>query len=64
MQGVHQVFEGVPDRKWLPDEPRVCRMVFIGKYMHAEDFEEAFKNCLVTDASKPVAAPAPAAASA
>lgn len=44
------MFEGTPDRKWLPDEPRVSRMVFIGKYLHAEDFQEAFEACLVKPA--------------
>lgn len=63
LQGVHQVFEGTPDRKWLPDEPRVSRMVFIGKYMHAEDFQEAFEACLVKTAVVEVlAADAPATA--
>ncbi|KAG2485498.1 hypothetical protein HYH03_015771 [Edaphochlamys debaryana] len=46
-QGVHQVFEGVPDRKWLPGEKRCCKMVFIGKYLERADFEEAFRSCLV-----------------
>ncbi|PNH03634.1 COBW domain-containing protein 1 [Tetrabaena socialis] len=46
-QGVHQVFEGVPDRKWNPGEKRCCKMVFIGKYLERADFEDAFKSCLV-----------------
>ncbi|GLC59688.1 hypothetical protein PLESTB_001522700 [Pleodorina starrii] len=46
-QGVHQVFEGIPDRQWLPGEKRCCKMVFIGKYLERADFEEAFKSCLV-----------------
>ncbi|KXZ50419.1 hypothetical protein GPECTOR_16g593 [Gonium pectorale] len=54
-QGVHQVFEGVADRKWLPGEKRCCKMVFIGKYLVREDFEEAFKSCLVSK-PEPVAA--------
>ncbi|GIL48387.1 hypothetical protein Vafri_4646 [Volvox africanus] len=51
-QGVHQVFEGIPDRKWLPEEKRCCKMVFIGKYLERDDFEEAFRSCLVV--SEPV----------
>ncbi|GIL74605.1 hypothetical protein Vretimale_2159 [Volvox reticuliferus] len=47
-QGVHQVFEGIPDRKWLPEEKRCCKMVFIGKYLERDDFEEAFRSCLVS----------------
>lgn len=57
-QGVHQVFEGVPDRKWLPGEPRTCKMVFIGKYLLPEDFREAFESCLVKKEDKQ---PAPVA---
>ncbi|GLI69384.1 hypothetical protein VaNZ11_013985 [Volvox africanus] len=48
-QGVHQVFEGIPDRKWLPEEKRCCKMVFIGKYLERDDFEEAFRSCLVSE---------------
>lgn len=33
VQGVHQMFEGIPDRKWLPGEERTCKMVFIGKFL-------------------------------
>ncbi len=35
-QGVHSVFEGVPDRKWRPDEKRCCKMVFIGDCRRAQ----------------------------
>ena len=45
-QGVHMMFEGVPDRKWRADERRVNKMVFIGKDLNKEDFEEAFRGCL------------------
>ncbi|GAX80229.1 hypothetical protein CEUSTIGMA_g7667.t1 [Chlamydomonas eustigma] len=44
--GVHMMFEGLPDRKWRPDERRVNKMVFIGRDLSREDFEEAFKSCL------------------
>ena len=40
------MFEGVPDRKWRPDEKRTNKMVFIGKDLSKEDFAEAFKGCL------------------
>lgn len=30
LQGVHSIFEGVPDRQWLPEEKRMCKLVFIG----------------------------------
>jgi G3E family GTPase len=42
------MFEGLPDRKWRPDERRVNKMVFIGKDLSREDFEEAFKSCIVS----------------
>lgn len=42
------MFEGVPDRKWRPDEKRINKMVFIGKDLSKEDFAEAFKGCLAT----------------
>lgn len=45
--GVHMMFEGNPDRKWHADEPRINKMVFIGKDLSREDFTEAFKSCLV-----------------
>jgi len=47
-QGVHMMFEGVPDRKWRPEEKRNNRMVFIGKDLNKEDFAEAFRGCLAT----------------
>lgn len=58
-QGVHQLFDGAPDRKWLPGEKRVCKLVFIGRYLNADDFTEAFRSCLVSrdaEAKAPVAA--------
>ena len=51
-QGVHALFEGSPERPW-GDEPRVSRMVFIGKNLPKEGIIESFKECLIT--SKPVA---------
>ena len=51
-QGVHTMFEGAPDRKWLPGEERVSKMVFIGKELDKEAFTEAFANCVVKEAVK------------
>lgn len=48
-QGVHSLFEGVADRKWQPGERRCSRMVFIGRELNREDFEEAFKSCVVKE---------------
>jgi G3E family GTPase len=45
-QAVHQLFEGTPDREWLPGEARSSRMVFIGRDLDGEAFDEALRNCL------------------
>ncbi len=47
-QGVHSIFEGVPDREWRADEKRQCKMVFIGRELDKEAFKEAFEHCLVS----------------
>ncbi|OMP01453.1 hypothetical protein COLO4_11856 [Corchorus olitorius] len=46
-QGVHDIFQGSPDRLWGPDEPRVNKIVFIGKNLNAEELEQGFKACLL-----------------
>jgi hypothetical protein len=43
---VHQLFEGSPERRWRPDEPRTSRMVFIGRELDEPAFREAFRRCL------------------
>lgn len=45
-QGVHALFEGSPEKPW-GDEPRVSRMVFIGKDLPKDGIRESFKECLV-----------------
>ena len=40
-QAVHQLFEGTPDREWLPGEARTSRMVFIGRDLDGQAFREA-----------------------
>jgi hypothetical protein len=45
MQAVHMLFEGSPDRLWREDEKRISRMVFIGRELDKEAFEEAFNRC-------------------
>lgn len=64
MQGVHSIFEGVPDREWRPDEKRMCKMVFIGRDLDKEAFKEAFDHCLVKPKKEGSAAPASEAATA
>ncbi|KAJ1698509.1 hypothetical protein LUZ63_007021 [Rhynchospora breviuscula] len=45
-QGVHDIFQGSPDRPWGPDEPRINKIVFIGKKLDAQELEKGFKSCL------------------
>ncbi|XP_057966786.1 uncharacterized protein LOC131156995 [Malania oleifera] len=46
-QGVHDIFQGSPDRLWGPDEPRINKIVFIGKNLKAEELDKGFKACLL-----------------
>ncbi|XP_075520417.1 uncharacterized protein LOC142553796 [Primulina tabacum] len=46
-QGVHDIFQGSPDRLWGPDEPRINKIVFIGKNLDAKELEKGFKDCLL-----------------
>ena len=44
-QGVHSMFEGTPDRKWVDGEKRCSKMVFIGRDLDRAAFQDAFENC-------------------
>ncbi|CAH8355917.1 unnamed protein product [Eruca vesicaria subsp. sativa] len=46
-QGVHDIFQGSPDRLWGKDEARVNKIVFIGKNLNREELEKGFKSCLI-----------------
>jgi G3E family GTPase len=46
-QGVHDLFEGSVDRPWESDEPRINKIVFIGKNLDKEEIEVGFKACLL-----------------
>ncbi|XP_057423965.1 uncharacterized protein LOC130717655 [Lotus japonicus] len=46
-QGVHDIFQGSPERLWGPDEPRTNKIVFIGKNLDAEELEKGFRACLL-----------------
>ncbi|XP_061372223.1 uncharacterized protein LOC133314726 [Gastrolobium bilobum] len=46
-QGVHDIFQGSPERLWGPDEPRLNKIVFIGKNLDAKELEKGFKACLL-----------------
>ncbi|KAK8968268.1 hypothetical protein KSP40_PGU018714 [Platanthera guangdongensis] len=46
-QGVHDIFQGSPDRLWGSDEPRSNKIVFIGRNLDAGELEKGFKACLL-----------------
>ena len=46
-QGVHMMFEGMPDRLWKEGEERVSKMVFIGRDLDEEVIREGFVQCLM-----------------
>eukprot|EP00262_Sarcandra_glabra_P021482 TRINITY_DN9136_c0_g1_i1.p1 TRINITY_DN9136_c0_g1~~TRINITY_DN9136_c0_g1_i1.p1 ORF type:complete len:473 (-),score=76.00 TRINITY_DN9136_c0_g1_i1:345-1709(-) len=46
-QGVHDIFQGSPDRLWEADEQRINKIVFIGKNLDAQALEKGFKACLL-----------------
>lgn len=52
LQGVHMLFEGMPDRRWREGELRRSRMVFIGKDLDKALIEEGFRDCLVAAAAE------------
>ncbi|MFM9225489.1 MAG: GTP-binding protein, partial [Actinomycetota bacterium] len=46
-QGVHMLFDGQPDRAWKPNEPRVNKMIFIGRNLDRDELDSRFRACLV-----------------
>uniref|UniRef100_A0A0E0CSN0 CobW C-terminal domain-containing protein n=1 Tax=Oryza meridionalis TaxID=40149 RepID=A0A0E0CSN0_9ORYZ len=46
-KGVHDIFQGSPERMWEPNEPRINKIVFIGKNLNGEELEKGFKDCLL-----------------
>jgi G3E family GTPase len=46
-QGVHMLLDGSADRPWRDDEPRVNKLVFIGRNLDRAALEEDFRSCLV-----------------
>lgn len=46
-QGVHMVFDGLPDRPWKLGEKKRNQMVFIGRNLDREELNAAFQSCLV-----------------
>ena len=47
-QGVHMLFDGDEGREWRDDEPRINRLVFIGRNLDRAGLESSFRDCLVT----------------
>jgi G3E family GTPase len=47
-QGVHALFEGMPDRAWKEDEKRSSKLVFIGKDLDRAELQRDFEACLST----------------
>lgn len=46
-QGVHALFEGMPDRPWADGEFRSSKLVFIGKELDREELKSGFEACKV-----------------
>ncbi|XP_010691087.2 uncharacterized protein LOC104904517 [Beta vulgaris subsp. vulgaris] len=46
-QGVHDIFQGSPERPWGPNESRINKLVFIGKNLDGQELEDGFKSCLL-----------------
>jgi G3E family GTPase len=45
-QGVHMLLDGSADRPWRDDEPRVNKLVFIGRNLDRAALEADFRSCL------------------
>lgn len=51
-QGVHALFEGMPDRPWAEGEIRRSKLVFIGKDLVEKELALGFADCLVEEKKK------------
>jgi len=51
-QGVHALFEGMPDRPWAEGEIRRSKLVFIGKDLVEKELAIGFAACLVDENNK------------
>ena len=47
-QGVHMMLEGDHQRPWKDGEPRLSRLVFIGRELPEAMIREGFERCIVT----------------
>ncbi len=46
-QGVHMIFDGMPDRPWKAGEIRKNELVFIGRNLDRDQLQQAFQACLL-----------------
>jgi len=46
-QGVHMLFDGGPDTPWPSAQPRVSRLVFIGRNLDRDELTRSFTACAV-----------------
>ena len=46
LQGVHMILDGDHQRPWLEGEPRLSRMVFIGRNLPEEKIRRGFEGCV------------------
>jgi G3E family GTPase len=47
-QGVHMQLDAEPSKPWAANEPRVNKLVFIGKNLNREELTGGFKGCLAS----------------
>jgi G3E family GTPase len=45
-QGVHMLFDAIPDRKWTNNEVKRNQLIFIGRNLDRESIINGFNNCL------------------
>ena len=48
-QGVHMLFTGETLEPWGKGEPRVNRLIFIGKNLDKESLAKSFESCMDSD---------------
>ena len=45
-QGVHMMIEGDHQREWKADEPRISKLVFIGRELPEQKIRYGFEKCI------------------
>jgi G3E family GTPase len=48
-QGVHMLIDSSPGQPWEPSEPRLSRLVFIGRNLDRDALERGVRDCLVNE---------------